>query len=65
MLKHSVRAAAWLLMLAMFEDVEVVGSLIEAEQKDFDGDETCEDNEDEDVEQWFSKGSLMVFSLFV
>ena len=51
MLKHSVRTAARLLMLAMFEDVEVLGSLNEAELKDSDGDETCEDNEDEDVEQ--------------
>ena len=37
--------------LSIFEDVEVVGSLIEAETlKDSDGNEECEDSED-DVEQ--------------
>ena len=47
-----------------FGVVEVVGSLIEAENKDSDGNEECEDSEDDDVEQYFSKGSSMVFSLF-
>ena len=41
MLKHSGRAAAWLLMLEMFADVE---------HNDSDGNEECEVNQD-DVEQ--------------
>ena len=50
MLKHSVRVAAYLLMLVMFADVEVVWSLTEVEHDDSDGDEECEVNED-DVKQ--------------